>query len=88
MNKYEQALEWLNGNKGWIDHVEFPEEHQNVFEELLNKSIPMKPIGEHTNRKCGRCETRLRSGQGSSSRTRDTVCRNCFQVVDWGEDNE
>lgn len=51
----------------------------------LERMIPVKPYGQHTNRRCGRCGARVRSGAGSSSFTRDTVCRKCFGVIDWGE---
>lgn len=40
MNKYEEALEWIRKNKGWIDPYEFPEGQQVLFEELLNRAIP------------------------------------------------
>ena len=52
-------------------------------EELLTKMIPVKPTGKYTQRKCGVCGCRIRSGAGSSSFTRDTVCRRCFTVIDW-----
>ena len=39
MTKYEHALEWLRNNRGHIDHYEFSEEHQELFEELLEKKI-------------------------------------------------
>ena len=52
-------------------------------EELLKKMIPVKPAGSNAWRKCGVCGCRIRSGEGSSSFTRDTICRNCFTVIDW-----
>lgn len=39
MNKYEEALDWFNGNKGWIDPYEFPEEYQELFEEMLKREV-------------------------------------------------
>lgn len=57
-------------------------------DEALERLIPKKPIGKHTDYRCSVCGTRVRSGKGSSSRTRDTVCRNCFTVIDWSEDGE
>ena len=56
-------------------------------EELVDRATPKKPIGTYTNYRCPVCGTRVRSGKGSSSRTKDTVCRNCFQVLDWSEED-
>lgn len=53
--------------------------------EALEKRIPKKPIGQHTNYKCPVCGRRVRSGKGSSSFTRDSVCQRCYQVLDWSE---
>ena len=46
---------------------------------------PQKPTGEYTNCRCPRCGRRVRSGLGSSSRTRDKRCQDCGQVIDWTE---
>lgn len=57
-----------------------------MCEQIMKRAIPIKPTGRNANRRCGVCGTRVRSGQGSSSRTKDTVCRNCFTVIDWGNE--
>ena len=59
-----------------------------LCERIMTRAIPVKPLGKSTNRRCGVCGARIRSGAGSSSFTRDTVCRKCFTVIDWGKDNE
>lgn len=55
-------------------------------ETLLRRAIPVKPVGKHTQMTCGVCGCRIRSGNGSSSFVYDTVCRNCFTVIDWGQE--
>lgn len=55
--------------------------------EALDKQIPRKPVGTYTDYRCGVCGTRVRSGKGSSSFTKDTVCRKCFTVIDWSDGN-
>lgn len=55
----------------------------NAIIDILEKQIPRKPYGIYTDYRCPCCDTRVRSGKGSSSRTKDTVCRKCFQVLDW-----
>jgi len=57
-----------------------------MVETILRRGIPVKPVGKHTQKRCGVCGTRIRSGAGSSSFTRDTVCRNCYTLIDWGGD--
>lgn len=57
-----------------------------LCEEIMSRAIPVKPTGRHTSYRCGVCGTRVRSGQGSSSFTKDTVCRKCFTVIDWSEE--
>ena len=59
-----------------------------LCERIMTRAIPVKPTGKNTNRRCGVCGARIRSGAGSSSFTRDTVCRKCFTVIDWGKDKE
>ena len=54
--------------------------------ELKAKATPKKPAGYHTDYNCPTCNKRVRSGKGSSSRIKDTVCRNCYQVLDWGKE--
>ena len=56
-----------------------------LCEQIMSRAIPKKPYGKHTNYRCSVCNTRVRSGQGSSSRIRDTVCRKCFTVIDWSD---
>ena len=59
-----------------------------LCEQIMSRAIPKKPYGKHTNYRCSVCNTRVRSGQGSSSRIRDTVCRKCFTVIDWSDAND
>lgn len=59
-----------------------------LCEQIMSRAIPKKPYGKHTNYRCSVCNTRVRSGQGSSSRIRDTVCRKCFTVIDWSDVND
>lgn len=51
----------------------------------LEKQIPKKPIGRHTNYKCPICDRRVRSGKGSSSFGVDHFCQRCGQTLDWSE---
>lgn len=89
---YEEALKWIlanhfdgdNSAKYCVDGCEEVMAMKRATE-ALNKQIPHKPIGRHTNYRCSVCGTRVRSGQGSSSRTRDTVCRKCYTVIDWSD---
>lgn len=71
-----------------IDHIKTSVDvdpwAQVLCEAIMKRAIPVKPTGKYTQRRCGACGTRIRSGAGSSSFTRDTVCRNCFTVIDWG----
>lgn len=57
-----------------------------LCEEIMTRAIPVKPKGTYTDYRCGVCGKRVRSGKGSSSFVRDTVCRKCFTVIDWSED--
>lgn len=54
-----------------------------MCEDIMQRAIPIKPTGKYTNRCCGKCGARVRSGAGSSSFVRDTVCRKCYTVIDW-----
>lgn len=86
---YEEAKETI---RVAIAEVEwnYPLEYAVAFrmaEEALDKQIPRKPVGTYTDYRCGVCGTRVRSGKGSSSITKDTVCRKCFTVIDWSDDN-
>lgn len=51
----------------------------------LEKQIPKKPIGRHTNYKCPVCDRRVRSGKGSSSFVVDYFCQRCGQALDWSD---
>ena len=51
----------------------------------LEKQIPKKPIGKHTNYKCPVCDRRVRSGKGSSSFGVDFFCQRCGQALDWSD---
>lgn len=49
---------------------------------LLN--VAKKPNGTtYCSNQCPTCGSRIRSGQGSSSRVRDDRCRKCGQLIDW-----
>lgn len=56
-----------------------------IIIEALEKQIPKKPIGRHTNYKCPICDRRVRSGKGSSSFGVDHFCQRCGQTLDWNE---
>lgn len=76
--------------KNAIAEVEwlYPMEYAEAFETAvtaLERQIPKKPIGRHTDYKCSVCGRRVRSGKGSSSHIRDNVCQRCFQVLDWSD---
>lgn len=95
MSKYQEALDYLaehsayenvtRDGESWKEVTQRGADALDLIQGLVDKATPKKPTGEYTDRKCSECGTRLRSGSGSSSRTRDTVCRNCFQVADWEE---
>ena len=71
-----------------IDHIKNADDvdplSKMLCEQIMSRAIPVKPGGKYTHMTCGRCGIRIRSGAGSSSFTRDTVCRKCFTVIDWG----
>jgi hypothetical protein len=96
MDKYREALEYIKPRLK--DYLTYQEDNSDMkygnkvvrdydaiqaLQELVDRRTPMKPVGKVTDFKCGHCETRVRSGKGSSSRVKDTVCRNCYQVIDW-----
>lgn len=72
-----------------IDHIKTAVDvdpwAKELCEQIMSKAIPVKPTGKYTQRRCGVCGARVRSGAGSSSFVRDTVCRKCFTVIDWNE---
>lgn len=72
---------WLGSNEDRIK----TEMDVTLAVNALEKQIPVKPTGKSTQRRCGVCGARARSGAGSSSFVRDTVCRKCFTVIDWSE---
>ena len=83
MNEYEKALDWFDGNKGYIDQCEFPEEHQELFEKLLHKGIAKKPLGKFCQEICPNCgDDNLRY---SGSNQEYNYCPNCGQHIDWSE---
>ena len=41
---YQEALEWISSSKGWIDPYEFSEEHQQIYEYLLEKAVPKEVL--------------------------------------------
>lgn len=89
---YEEAIEEIL----WVEQYGFIPDNsiigtsriKSAFQaaiEALEKQMPHKPVGRHTDYRCSVCGTRVRSGQGSSSRTKDTVCRKCYTVIDWSD---
>lgn len=66
------SLENIEGLKPW---------ERVMIADLLYRAIPVKPYGKEGYMRCGKCGTRIRSGVPHSAR--DTVCRNCFTVIDW-----
>ena len=103
MNKYEEALEKIRkhclsspaygqGKEcGFGSDYDFNndgyEYETGLLQELVDKATPKKPYGYHTHYNCPSCQKRVRSGKGSSSLIRDTVCRSCYQVLDWSTDD-
>ncbi len=75
--------EYYGGFNGKGAKIKAVEEACVVACEAMQRLIPKKPVGRHTDYRCSVCGTRVRSGQGSSSRIKDTVCRKCFTVLDW-----
>ena len=73
----------------FVEDIVILHELVNIYPEYLElkaKATPKKPAGYHTDYNCPTCNKRVRSGKGSSSRIKDTVCRNCYQVLDWGKE--
>lgn len=87
MNRYRKTTPSASEIQSCIDHIktsiDVDEWAKIRCESLLKRAIPVKPVGKHTQMMCGVCGCRVRSGNGSSSFVYDTVCRNCFTVIDW-----
>ena len=83
----EQAIDLLENLDGMIEdnHNSDYDSALKMGKEALEKQIPKKPIGRHTDYKCSVCGRRVRSGKGSSSRQRDNFCQRCGQKLDWEE---
>lgn len=64
------------------------EEDYTFMKNAIQKQIPQKPIGKHTDYKCSICGRRVRSGKGSSSRGQDSFCQRCGQKLDWSDEND
>ena len=82
---YEEALNQLRYEVEEEGHCSFIEEEMKVAFDALEKQIPIKPIGRHTNYKCPVCGRRVRSGKGSSSFGVDYFCQRCGQAMDWSD---
>ena len=92
MNKQE-ALEWIKSQKAWIDAYEFPEEHQDLYQELLELAVPKKVtrevIGMITHVQCPTCKRVMRhetSGTILRFCTNHKYCSVCGQSLDWSND--
>lgn len=81
----EEAIRFLKDHEYWSD-FSFMDEVAEIAIFAIEKQIPQKPVGRHTDMHCPVCGARVRSGNGSSSRVRDTVCRHCYQVMDWSKE--
>lgn len=89
MKRYKESTPSVSDIQSCIDHIKTSVDVDDWAkircESIMKRAIPVKPTGLHTNKRCGVCGCRVRSGEGSSSFVYDTVCRNCFTVIDWGE---
>lgn len=97
MNKYKEALQHIKDNtlcsfydkdENYMTSGTINKSSLGLLQELVDKATPKKPFGYHTHYNCPSCQRRVRSGKGSSSSIRDTVCRSCYQVLDWSKDDE
>ena len=87
MNKYQEAWDFIKINfydEEWLEsdaYSDYKKESFRLMQELVKKATPKKPIGRYTDYRCPVCGAKVRSG-----RKKDTVCRSCFQVLDWSEE--
>ena len=73
----------LEKSNDWFEDISF-EDTVNELKEMASHFIPKKPNGSHyQSMTCPTCNSRIRSGAGSSSHVRDDRCRKCGQVIDW-----
>lgn len=82
----EEAISIINEQ---INCGNFPAKTLEAFLMSINalkRLEPMKMPGTYTDYKCAVCGRRIRSGNGSSSFTRDNFCQRCGQAIDWSEE--
>jgi hypothetical protein len=93
MDKNAEALDWIEHNKGWIDHYEFPEKYQELFEMLLTRANPIKPnlevvplagIEYH----CQVCSHRVYKKWGWNNEYVPKYCSECGQKIEWNWSEE
>ena len=82
LDLYEEALK---DNNLCLEGLSF-EDSFNELKEIVSRFIAKSPVGNHySTYRCPTCKTRIRSGMGSSSHTRDDRCRKCGQLIDWNK---
>jgi len=83
VNEYQEALDWINEHITWIDSSEFPYKYQIIFRDLLNKSIPKKPVWsiDEEERTCPNCKDMLDVDNA-------LVCDHCYQKLDLSKDEK
>lgn len=95
MNKYEEALSsitftmHLRVKPKYLGRCE--DENLDILEELVEKSIPKKPIKLHDGRrsKCPNCESQLPFKKNAIKKHMPRLyCDRCGQRIDWSEDDE
>ena len=75
--------EYLKDNNLCLEELSF-EDSFDELREIVSRFIAKKPIGNHYSTfRCPTCDSRIRSGMGSSSHTRDDRCRKCGQLINW-----
>ena len=93
-NKYEEIVKeyhFLNNYSERFCEQLMQESDLYAIINCIEKQIPRKPINEtgyYRDNKCPNCNSRLKSGQGSSSRYRNNFCNKCGQKIDWGVNEE